>query len=625
MPLGTFSAQFGTIDWLVVVGYLALTTWIGVAMAGKQATIRDFFLGGRKLPWYAVSGSIIATEISALTFVSVPWLVMKPGGNLTYLQLGLFGSVFSRIVVGYLLVPAYYRREIYSPYDYMGNRFGDAVRRMVTVLFLIGSLLGQSARIYLTGEVLRVVMHDQLIYLSSHLGLDPLAWAIIIMSVISLVWTLLGGMTTVIWTDVALFIAFVIGAFVLLGVVITEMPGGVGEIVRLGLAATGDGPHGKFTFFNFKFDFTDDLTIWAAVIASTWGGVGSYGIDQLLVQRMFCCKSPREARWAIISSAASQIVTVTVMCVGIGLYAYYQTHLMSPGGAALFAQNGDRVVPVFTVDVVPTGLKGVVIAAIFAAAISTVMGVLTALAQTIQSAFYNPLREAWLRARGVNIKLAESLEVETPDSAAHAEHRRSVWVGRILIVLSAVVLSLIAYFMKEVAKHYPTILQLGLAMAQYMIGALIAGFALAFFRLRIDGRGFLFSGPLSALCIFALVWHPDTSAAMPGQALEALGWLLKTQWPALICAAFACAALLFWFKRVGPAALGSQAHQTAVLLAGLALMFVFTFAAQWEMSPGVWKSIAWPWLGPIGSIVAFVWGYLLARPADAQPRREAAR
>ncbi|MGE0481602.1 MAG: hypothetical protein AB7Q17_14135 [Phycisphaerae bacterium] len=594
--LAAFSAQFGWIDWLVVVGYLAGATWLGAAMAGKQQTIRDFFLGGRKLPWYAVSGSIIATEISALTFVSVPFLVFKDGGNFTYLQLGVFGSFFARIVVGYWLVPAYYQREIYSPYDYMQHQLGGYVRPMITALFMLGSMLAQSARIYLTGEVLVVVLHDQLVWLAAQLGLDPLAWAIILITGVSLVWTLLGGMTTVIWTDVVLFLAFVAGALVALGVIIANLDGGAAELVRAGLNAPNAGPQGKFTFFNTSTDFTNDLTIWAAVIASTWGGVGSYGIDQLLVQRMFCCKSPREARWAIISSAVSQLVTITVMLVGVGLYAYYQAHPMSPEGAAQFAVKGDRVLPIFVVEVVPMGLKGVIIAAVFAAAISTVMGVLTALAQSVQSAFYNPLRERALRRRGVAINLSESLEHDSSDAAAHHEHRRSVVVSRVLIVTWAVVLSGLAYGARHAAEFYPTILQLGLAMAQYVIGALIAGFALAFFRLNIDGRGFLFSGPLSVLCIFALVWHQP--------------------WANAVCWALGAVLLAAWVSRMWIR--GTQEYtpvQTVILLAGVALMLWFNYFVVFPGPPATHgTNLAWPWLGPIGSVVAFAWGYWLARP-----------
>ncbi|MCA9254643.1 MAG: hypothetical protein KDA33_03355 [Phycisphaerales bacterium] len=325
--LGSFSAHFTWIDWSVVIGYFAFTTWIGAKLAGRQATMRDYFLGGRKLPWYAVSGSIIATEISALTFVIVPFVVFNTGpeGNLKYLQLGLFGSVFARVIVGYLLVPAYYEREIYSPYDYMGNRLGGNVRSMTTVLFAIGGMLSQSARVYLTAEVLLVVMHDQLDWLSLQLGLSPLVWSIVLIAIVAVIWTLIGGIATVIWTDVLLFLLFVAGAIIALFTVAAHLDGGFAEMIRVGWEARnadpGVGIWGKFTLFDFSTSPTRAFTIWTAVIASTWGGIGPYGADQLIVQRLFCCKGPREARRAMIASSASQLVTLTIAFVGIGLYA----------------------------------------------------------------------------------------------------------------------------------------------------------------------------------------------------------------------------------------------------------------------------------------------------------------
>src|SRR5262249_20908177 len=142
-------------------------------------------------------------------------------------------------------------------------------------------------------------------------------------------------------------------------------------------------------------------TIWTAVIASTWGGLGSYGLDQTLAQRMFCCNSERDARWAIISSSVSQLVTITVAFVGIGLYAYYQDHALTGDALQLFREKGDRILPIFVVGVVPMGLKGMIIAAVFAAAISTMMGVLTATSQTTLTAFYEPLRRWQLRRSAV--------------------------------------------------------------------------------------------------------------------------------------------------------------------------------------------------------------------------------
>jgi SSS family solute:Na+ symporter len=618
--LAAFSAQFTWIDWLVVVGYLAFTTWLGTVMAGRQATIRDFFLGGRKLPWWAVSGSIIATEISALTFVSVPWVVFQPGGNLTYLQLGVFGSFLARILVGYLLVPAYYQREIYSPYDYMGHQLGGHVRSMTTGLFVLGGMLGQSARIYLTAEVVNVVLHDQLVQLTHVLGLDELAWAIIIISGVSVVWTLIGGMTTVIWTDVVLFLAFVLGALIALGAVLFSLDGGLAEMWRIGWAAKQSGfpalglplkesgIWGKFTFFDFSTSPTRDFTIWTAMIASTWGGLGAYGTDQLMAQRMFCCRGTREARWAIISSSFSQLVTITVALVGIGLYAYYQNHPLTGEALDLFKKNGDRIFPIFTVEVIPHGLKGIIIAAIFAAAISSVMGILTALSQTVQSAFYNPLRERLLQRRGVAVSPGDSLKAAADSSATAAEQRRSVRVSRLLVLFWGVVLSLLAYLCAGVREHYPSILQLGLAMAGYCGGALLAGFALGFLPLKIDGRGYVWAAPLSVLYIFAIVWHQ--------------------RWSHVVCWSAAAALLVAWgwmWLRERAARVGERgllvlptAVRILVVALGIAGMLWLNYFGHFGEGPPdkpghtTFKVLAWPWYVPIGSTVAFVWGYLLA-------------
>ena len=624
LPLASISAQFTWIDWAVVIGYLAFTTYLGATRAGRQATIRDFCLGGRKLPWYAVSGSIIATEISALTFIGVPYFVFRPGGNFTYLQLGVFGSLFARLIVGYVLVPAYYKREIYSPYDYMGHQLGGGVRSVTTVLFAFGGMLAQSARVYLTAEVLLVVMHDQLKGLANTTGIPALGWAIIIIGAVSVGWTLIGGITTVIWTDVILFLVFLLGAAVAFSAVAYNLAGGLGDIFRIGFAAEGSGVWGKFTFFDLDLDPVKDLTIWTAVIASTWGGLGAYGTDQLLAQRMFCCKSSKEARWAIISSAAGQIVTITVMLVGVGLFAYYQQNPLTGEALDLYNQKGDRIFPIFIVQVIPLGLKGLIIAAVFAAAISSLMGILTALSQTVMSAFYNPLRERYLKQRGITVALAGNVETLADSRESSAEDRRSVLVSRLMVLFWGVVLCGMAYLAETVSRHYPSILQLGLAMAGYTGGALLAGFALAFLPSKITGRGFLISGPLSVIYVFALVWHYP--------------------WANFVC--WVAAAILFvaWLWM-----LASEAHtdrhrkdsrprgapvipvwaQTVALTLSLALVLWLSYHGYFDRSVAAdgtvtYASIAWPWWTPIGSIVALVFGYLLARRKSAAEQTPAA-
>jgi len=588
--LGSFSAQFTWIDWSVVAAYFIFTTWLATALAGKQSTMRDFFLGGRKLPWYAVSGSIIATETSALTFVSVPALVfnLDSGGNFKYLQLGLFGSILARVIVGYLLVPAYYEREIYSPYDYMGNRLGTGVRSMTTSLFALGGMLAQSARVYLTAEVLVVVLHDQLSWLATYLGLFPLAWAIILIAIIAMVWTLIGGIATVIWTDVLLFLLFLLGAIISLFTVAYYLDGGFSEMFRVGWESKEAGPWGRFTFFDLSADPTRAYTIWTAVIASTWGGVGPYGTDQLIVQRLFCCKGPREARWAIIGSSIGQLVTFTVALVGVGLYAYYQAHPLSGEALALYQAEDDRIFPIFIVQVIPVGLKGLIIAAIFAAAVSSLTSILAALSQTVMSAFYQPTRAAILKRRGI-----------TYDSESDHEDRHGVRVGRVMVLAWGVILSLMAYVAFIVSKEYQSILDLGLALAGYTHGALLAGFLLAFLPLKVNGRGLLFSGPLSVLCVFSIVWHEPWAHTVCWSA----GIILLGAW--LTVVRFNSPGFVF---------------KTLILLAGIALMLSLSYYGYWEKISEETGEIeklrlAWPWYTPVGSLVAFIWGYLLAGPA----------
>ncbi len=607
LPLASVSAKFTIYDWGIVVAYLVFTTLLGIRMAGKQATLRDFFLGGRKLPWYAVSGSIVATEISAVTFIGVPYVVFKPGGNFTYLQLGVFGSILARILVGYFIVPMYYRREIYSPYDYMGNQLGTRVRTMTSGLFVLGAILSQAARVYLTAQIMIVLLNDQLKWLEAATRIDGLAWAIIIIGVVATGWTLIGGITTVIWSNVVLFLVFFIGAGVALGTIAYELPGGFFEIFREGWRAKESGAWGKFTFFDFSPSPFKEYTIWTAVIASTWGGLFAYGTDQMLVQGMFCCRDHRQARRAIIGSSIGQLVTAIVMVVGAGLYAYYKRNPLSGDALELFTGKGDRIFPIFICEVVPRFLKGLIMAAAFAAAVSTVMGILTALSQTVMGAFYTPLRE-WARGG----------KPGTRDQAA--EDRRNVLLSRCLVVFWGAVLCVMAYITNRIATEYKSILDLALAMAGFTGGAVIGCFVLAVLPIPIDGRGYMWAAPLSVFSVFALVWHYE--------------------WSHPVCWAFAAVLLTLWIVRLMTEAMRVAAladpteqrrraialvvrdwPQTLILVAGLAMVLWINYYGHWGLIEGdggmKYKVVAWPWYAPFGCVVAVVFGYLLGRRRES--------
>jgi SSS family transporter len=584
--------DFSWIDWSVVLGYLAVTTLLGGLLAGRQATIRDFFLGGRKLPWPAVAGSIIATEISAVTFVGVPAIAYASGGNMTYFQLGVFGMILSRIIVGYVFVPAYYAREIYSPYDYMGNQLGGQVRTMTTCLFSLGGMLAQGVRVYLTAVVLDLIVGESFFgRIATATGTHTITWSIIVIGLVAIAWTLMGGITTVIWTDVLLFLVFFIGGIIALVVIVAKLPGDMFEGFRTfldaGLAAEESGPWGKFTFFDFDRSPAANYTIWTATIAATWIGLGSFGTDQLMAQRMFCCKSEREARKAIILSGAGQIIAALMLLVGIGLFVFYKFHPLDPQAIGLLKEEPNRIFPIFIIQQLPTGITGLLIAGIFAAAISSLDSILAALSQTTISAFYLP----WRRRRG--------------DTAGETDHH-VVFLSRVLVVVWGILLCVMAYVAIEARDKFPMVVDLALSMASYTWGALLAGFLLAFLKLPIDGRGFMWAAPMSVLMVFAVVWHDPS-------------------WTRHVCWITATVLLISWLwyqTRWQGARIVPPLAQTCILVAGLAMILLVNYfgylGTETEIDPETgqktikYVTIAWPWLTPIGSIVAFAFGCLLA-------------
>ncbi|MCE2391646.1 MAG: hypothetical protein J4G09_09205 [Proteobacteria bacterium] len=571
----------------MVAAALVASTAIGARLSGRPRSVRDFFLAGRNLPWWAVSASIVATEISAVTYISVPSVVYRPGGNLTYLQLGLFGSLIARLIVGYALVPVYYRREIYSPYDFLGRRLGEPARRLSSGLFALGGLLAQASRVYLTAVVLQVILARELAWIEGATGVDPLTASVAAIGAVAVLWTWLGGIATVVWTDAVLFGLFLLGLAVSLLALSGTLDGGLSTAFRDGAAA------GKFAFFDFDTDPTRAYTFWVALLAAPWSGVAAYGTDQLMAQRVLCCRSAAEARWAVIASIAAMAITFGVALVGIGLWAYYRAHPATGAALALIEEDPDRVFPVFIVQALPAGLRGLVLAGAFAAAISSLDSILAALAQTTLSTLYLP----WRERRG-------------PVDSAHA-----LRVSRGLVLLWGIALCAGAAALEEVARAFASLLDLALAMASYTGGPLLAALALALWPSRQgggrgasdsgagelrDASGWLWSAPLAVLAVFALAWH------QPAARL-------------LVDVALATAALL-WIALRGRGRPRRAALTTsgwmALLLAliwGLSrYAYVPLLAAPGQ--PAGYAVLAWPWWTLCGAAVAFVFGLLLRRP-----------
>jgi len=455
--------HFTALDWGVLAGYLLLTTWIGHALRGKQSTMKDFFLAGRSLPWPAVCGSIIATEISAITFVGVPGMVFASGGNFTYLQWAI-GSIAARVIVGIWFVKVFYEREIFSPYDYMQERLGAGARKLTTLLFFVSSVLGQSVRLLVTALILRTVT-----------GLS-FELCIVIIGIFAMIWTIMGGMTTVIWTDVIQFFIFLFGGVLGFVWLLGSIEGGLPELFRAGAEA------GKFKLIDLSTDPNVQFTLWVALLAMPFQNLAAFGTDQLNAQRMFCCKNQSDAGKAIIASSLSQVVTVLMLMIGAALWVHYQQMPPSPAEAALFAESSDFVFPVWITTSLPPGITGLILAGAFAAAISSLDSALAALSQTSLSLIHGN--------EGLNA----------------GNDRKLLIQSRMAVLIWGVVLIAVAIGLQAI-RNQIDLLSLAFGMVSYTYGPLLGAFLLAISPIRRDIRGVWIGSILSILLVLYI--RPD--------------------------------------------------------------------------------------------------------------------
>ena len=456
-----FHEHFTSIDWMVVGGYLLLTTWVGHLLKGTQSTIKDFFLGGRSLPWQAVSGSIIATEISGVTFIGVPGMIYAAGGDFTYLQWGI-GSILARIIVGIYFVRVFYEREIYSPYDYMGNRLGEGAKRLATIIFQVGGILGQSVRVLVAALALKVV---------TPLEFHHCIW---IIGLFAVGWTLMGGMRTVIWTDVMQFFLFVGAGLFSLFWIIVELDGGWNQMIQV----AGDAE--KFTLLNLTSDPAVGFTLWVAIIAVPFQNLSAFGVDQLNAQRMFCCRDAQDARKAMITSSGALLLTLLMLFVGAALFAYYEPMRTAGTEPSIFTEDTNSVFPVWIVTELPVGLRGLILAGIFAAAISSLDSILAALSQT-------------------------TLGLLKPEAGKDAEKKRLL-LSRVLVLIWGILLSAFAVELDSL-RGKVNVVVLAFGMISYTTGPMLGMFLAALLTPKASVKGLAVGFALSFLLVASL--RPD--------------------------------------------------------------------------------------------------------------------
>jgi solute:Na+ symporter, SSS family len=352
------------VDIAIVTVYMFAATAFGAWVGRETKSTSDYLLGGRGMPWWAVLGSIVATETSTATFLSVPGLAFAADGNFGFLQLVL-GFMLGRVIISFVLLPQYFRGQLFTAYEVLQKRFGRVAQKAASLLFLVTRNLGDGLRLFLTAIVLQKVA-----------GLD-LPICILVIGIATIAYTFLGGMKAVIWNDCIQFVVYTLGGAIALWLIISRLDGGLTEFTAFGES------HEKFKLFDFSLSITKTFTFWAGLIGGTTLTLGTHGTDQMMVQRYLCTAGQRDAAKALILSGVVVFLQfVLFLMLGVALACFYATQQPE----TTFESN-DQVFATFIVREMPVGLIGITLAAVFSAAMSTLSSSLNSSAGAVVNDF----------------------------------------------------------------------------------------------------------------------------------------------------------------------------------------------------------------------------------------------
>lgn len=376
--------KFTGADWLVVFLYLIGIIGLGVWLGRGQKSTRDYFLGGRDIPWWGVGFSIIATETSALTFIGVPAIAF--GGDFGFIQV-IIGYVIARVILAVVMVPHYFKGDVYSPYQLFQDAFGSGAKRTVAVFFLIAGTLAAGVRVYATCIPLEMLLVDVL-----PTFLSPIMTAIFFFVILSLVYTYYGGIRSVVWTDAVQFI-LLFGGGVYAFVFLANFEGAGWQHLQ---TQGGD----KLSWFSATLSWSAPFNIWMGVIGATFQVVSSHGVDQLNVQRVLSCKSISDGRKALILSAVLILpMMLLFLFVGGLLWSFAEVHGLQLPLNEKGQPETRYAFPIFILTEMPTGMRGLLIVGVCAAAMSSVSSALSALSSVstmdLLKEFKPERSEAW--------------------------------------------------------------------------------------------------------------------------------------------------------------------------------------------------------------------------------------
>jgi solute:Na+ symporter, SSS family len=446
----TFRPELGFFDLSLIVIYLAGITWFGLRFRKRENSLSGYFLAGQTTPWWAIALSIVAAETSTLTIISVPGVAFT--GDFGFLQL-VFGYLLGRVVICLIFLPRYFRGELLTAYQLIGQRFGPRLHRLTALLFLFTRAAAEGVRVFAVAIVVSIAI-----------GTGDTA-SIAVISVLTLLYTMEGGLRAVIWTDVVqmcLYMVGVVAAVISLGHL---TPGGWHAIYSTAA------PLGKFTLFHFTADLTTAYTFWAGLLGGCFLTMASHGTDQLMVQRLLAARNLKESRLALLSSGVVVLTQFALfLLIGVGLFVFY-------GGKGAHFPSADRIFPAFIVEQMPVGVRGLMIAAVMAAAMSNLSAALNSLSSTTMIDFYLRLRP-------------------------EATEKERNWTARLSTLVWAGVLFLLA-----LASHGGGhVVEIGLSIASVAYGALLGVFLLGTLTGRATESGAMV-GMLVGFVVNLVLWQ----------------------------------------------------------------------------------------------------------------------
>jgi solute:Na+ symporter, SSS family len=474
--LGTSLLSIGVVDLAVLALSLLIVFVIGLRASAQVKSLDAYLLGDRDLPWWAILGSIVATETSTATVLSVPAVAFGETG-FRYLQLA-FGYMTGRLIVAYLLLPLYFRGELSTAYEVLQQRFGLRTRQAASMLFLLTRNLGDGLRLFLAAIVLQVLANWDFVT------------SVVVMGVITIAYTVLGGLRSVVWNDCIQLVIYLAGGVASVFIVASLTNGGWETIFTFAQQ------HDKFTVLSFSTSLSERFTFWTGMVGGSVLTLGTHGTDHMMVQRYLSARSQSDAKLAVVLSGVVVFLQFALfLLIGVELAAFYSQH------PEVTFETADQVFATFLVDEFPRGLGliGLMLSAILAAAMSTLSSSLNASASALINDFY--------------------LAGRSTASPAHSGSQMLL-ITRVLTVMFGVIQMGIAVLARQFDQ---TVVESALTIAGFSAGLLLGVFLLGLLPWRVPEYAAL-SGGAAGLAVLLIVQF----------VLPNWGWKLAWPWYATV-------------------------------------------------------------------------------------------